>query len=98
MFHSVKFSEDAARVRDELPADRRALLERGLAVLARDPRPKMSVPVSDDESTRSLALTPNIAVEYVVSDGLLLVLVIHVVDFTQVLLDESGGGMRRRRD
>jgi hypothetical protein len=88
MLYSVKFSEEAARVRDGLPSDRRALLERGLAVLAQDPRPKMSVPVSGDEATRSLALTPNIGIEYVVSDGLLLVLVVHVVDFTQVLLEE----------
>ncbi|MDT0346146.1 hypothetical protein [Streptomyces litchfieldiae] len=88
MLYAVKFSEEAARVRDGLPADRRALLERGLAVLAQDPLPKMSVPVSGDEATRSLALTPNIAIEYVVSDGLLLVLVVHAVDFTHVLLEE----------
>ncbi|MEV6108621.1 hypothetical protein AB0M28_28550 [Streptomyces sp. NPDC051940] len=88
MLYSVKFSEEAARVRDALPADRRALLERGLTVLATDPRPKMSIPISGDEATRSLALTQNIAIEYVVSDGLLFVLVVHVVDFTQVLLEE----------
>ncbi|MFC9426429.1 hypothetical protein ACFXKG_11490 [Streptomyces sp. NPDC059255] len=88
MLYAVKYSEEAARVRDGLPADRRALLERGLAVLAQEPRPKMSVPLSEDESTRSLALTPNIGIEYLVSDGLLLVLVVHVIDFTQVLLEE----------
>ncbi|MGK5529186.1 MULTISPECIES: hypothetical protein [unclassified Streptomyces] len=88
MLYAVKFSEEAARVRDGLPADRKALLERGLAVLAQDPEPKMSIPISGDESTRSLALTPNIAIEYVVGEGLLLVLVVHVVDFTHVLLEE----------
>ncbi|MEV7865168.1 hypothetical protein AB0P17_03470 [Streptomyces sp. NPDC088124] len=88
MLYAVKYSEEAARVRDGLPADRRALLERGLAVLAQEPRPKISVALSGDESTRSLALTPNIGIEYLVSDGLLLVLVVHVVDFTQVLLEE----------
>lgn len=88
MLYAVKYSEEAARVRDGLPADRRALLERGLAVLAQEPRPKISVPLSGDDSTRSLALTPNIGIEYLVSDGLLLVLVVHVVDFTQVLLEE----------
>jgi hypothetical protein len=87
MLYAVKFTEEAARVRDGLPADRRALLERGLSVLAQDPRPKISVPISGDESTRSLALTPNIGIEYLVSDGLLLVLVVHVVDFTQVLIE-----------
>ncbi|HZG02123.1 MAG TPA: hypothetical protein VE546_00880 [Streptomyces sp.] len=88
MFYAVKYTEEAARIRDGLPADRRELLERGLLVLARDPRPKMSIPISEDEATRSLALTPNIGIEYLVSDGLLLVLVVHVVDFTQVLLEE----------
>ncbi|WP_059012950.1 hypothetical protein [Streptomyces specialis] len=88
MLYAVKFSEEAARVRDGLPADRKSLLERGLAVLAQDPEPKMSIPISGDESTRSLALTPNIAIEYVVGEGLLLVLVVHVVDFTHVLLEE----------
>lgn len=88
MLYAVKYSEEAARVRDGLPADRRALLERGLAVLAQEPRPKISVPLSGDDSARSLALTPNIGIEYLVSDGLLLVLVVHVVDFTQVLLEE----------
>ncbi|WP_405795595.1 hypothetical protein [Streptomyces sp. NBC_01506] len=88
MLYAVRYSEEAARVRDGLPADRRELLERGLVVLAQEPRPKISVPLSGDESTRSLALTPNIAIEYLISDGLLLVLVVHVVDFTQVLIEE----------
>ncbi|MFD4246460.1 hypothetical protein ACFWP3_33425 [Streptomyces sp. NPDC058525] len=88
MLYAVKFSEEAARIRDGLPPERRALLERGLSVLAQDPRPKISIAVSGDEATRSLALTPNIGIEYLVSDGLLLVLVVHVVDFTQVLVEE----------
>jgi hypothetical protein len=88
MLHAVKFSEEAARMRDGLPPDRRALLERGLSVLAQNPRPEISVPISGDDSTRSLALTPNIGIEYLVSDGLLLVLAVHVVDFTQVLVEE----------
>lgn len=88
MLYAVKFSEEAARMRDGLPTDRRALLERGLSVLAQDPRPDISVPISGDDSTRSLALTPNIGIEYLVSDGLLLVLAVHVVDFTQVLVEE----------
>jgi len=88
MLYAVKFSEEAARIRDGLPPERRALLERGLGVLAQDPWPKISIAISGDEATRSLALTPNIGIEYLVSDGLLLVLVVHVVDFTQVLVEE----------
>jgi hypothetical protein len=88
LLYAVKFSEDAARVRDSLPGERRELLERGLEVLARGPRPEISVAISKGESTRSLALTKNIGIEYLVSDGLLMVLVIHVVDFTQVLYEQ----------
>ncbi|KOG50843.1 hypothetical protein ADK76_38755 [Streptomyces griseoflavus] len=89
MLYSVSYSERAARIRDSLPEDRRAMLERGLKKLADDPRPKMAVPISNDENTRSLALTQNIAIEYLISDGLLIVLVIHVVDTSQVLLENA---------
>ncbi|MEU4200608.1 hypothetical protein [Streptomyces sp. NPDC045470] len=85
----MSYSERAAQIRDSLPEDCRALLERGLRKLADDPRPKISIPISSDENTRSLALTQNIAVEYVISDGLLIVVVVHVVDTSQVLLDNE---------
>lgn len=89
MLCGVSFSERAAQIRDSLPEDRKASLERGLKKLADDPRPKISVPISSDENTRSLALTQNIAIEYVISDGLLIVIVVHVVDSTQVLLEDE---------
>ncbi|WP_244409260.1 hypothetical protein [Streptomyces albofaciens] len=83
----MSYSEGAAHVRDSLPEDRRALLERGLRKLADDPRPGISVPISKDENTRSLALTRGIAIEYVISEGLLIVLVVRVVDLSRVLLE-----------
>lgn len=86
---SVIFSEAAARVRDSLPDDRRELLQRGLAILTMDPRNKISSPISGDENTRSLALTHTMAIEYVVSDGLLIVLVVHLVDTTHVLFENE---------
>ncbi|KOT86284.1 hypothetical protein ADK86_39610 [Streptomyces sp. NRRL F-5755] len=89
MLYSVSYSEGAAHVRDSLPEDRRALLERGLRKLADDPRPKISVPISKDENTRSLALTKSIAIEYVISEGLLIVLVVRAVDTSQVLLENA---------
>ncbi|WP_030671355.1 hypothetical protein [Streptomyces cellulosae] len=87
--YNVIFSETAARVRDSLPDDRRELLQRGLAILTTDPRTKISSPISDDENTRSLALTHSMAIEYVVSDGLLIVLVVHLVDTTHVLFEDE---------
>ncbi|QOV38907.1 hypothetical protein IM697_11310 [Streptomyces ferrugineus] len=86
---SVIFSEAAARVRDSLPDDRRELLQRGLAILTTDPRTKVSSPISGDENTRSLALTHTMAIEYVVSDGLLIVLVVHLVDTAHVLFENE---------
>ncbi|ANP54544.1 hypothetical protein J2Z21_001855 [Streptomyces griseochromogenes] len=84
---NVIFSEAAARVRDSLPDDRLEVLQRGLAILAKDPRTKISSAISNDENTRSLALTHTMAVEYVISDGLLIVLVVHLVDTTHVLFE-----------
>lgn len=43
---------------------------------AQDPRPRMS------------SRSPAIGIEYLVSDGLLPVLVVHAVDFTQVPVEE----------
>ncbi|WP_328366192.1 hypothetical protein OG828_35905 [Streptomyces sp. NBC_00457] len=84
---NVIFSEAAARVRDSLPDDRLEVLQRGLAILAKDPRIKISAAISGDENTRSLALTHTMAVEYVISDGLLIVLVVHLVDTSHVLFE-----------
>ncbi|MFD7136412.1 hypothetical protein [Streptomyces sp. NPDC059894] len=86
---NVIFSEAAARVRDGLPVERRELLQRGLAILSTDPRTKISSPISGDENTRSLALTHSLAIEYVISDGLLIVLVVHLVDTSHVLFENE---------
>ncbi|WP_416978576.1 hypothetical protein [Streptomyces sp. T028] len=86
---NVIYTESAARVRDSLPEDRRELLQRGLAIVSTDPRTKISSPISGDENTRSLALTHSMAIEYVVSDGLLIVLVVHIVDTSHVLFENE---------
>ncbi|WP_369249632.1 hypothetical protein [Streptomyces sp. R41] len=86
--HSVEFTERAAHARDSLPAERRDLLERGLAILVTDPRHKLSHPVGGDEATREIALSRNLFIEYVISDGKLVVLVLTLVDLTDVLIEE----------
>ncbi|QNP73190.1 hypothetical protein IAG44_29630 [Streptomyces roseirectus] len=45
---NVVFSEAAARVRDGLSPERRELLERGLLLLGKDPRTKVSAPIAGD--------------------------------------------------
>ncbi|MBA2809486.1 hypothetical protein E0500_019310 [Streptomyces sp. KM273126] len=86
--YSVEFTERAARARDSLPAERRDLLERGLAILVTDPRHKLSHSLSGDETAREIALSRNLVIEYVVSDGKLVVLVVTVIDLTDVLIEE----------
>ncbi|GHB50444.1 MULTISPECIES: hypothetical protein [Streptomyces] len=88
MPYSVEFTERAARVRDSLPAERREVLDRGLAILVADPRHKLSHAVGGDESTREIALSRNLFVEYVISDGKLVVLLLTVIDLTDVLIEE----------
>ncbi|CAL9579923.1 hypothetical protein [Streptomyces sp. enrichment culture] len=86
--YAVAFTEEAAQVRDSLSADRRDVLERGLAILVTDPRHKLSRSVRGDESTREIALSRNLFIEYVISDGKLVVLVVTVIDLTDVLIEE----------
>ncbi|MFF2848615.1 hypothetical protein ACFVT5_20150 [Streptomyces sp. NPDC058001] len=88
MAYSVEFTERAARVRDSLPEERRAVLERGLAILVTEPRHKLSHAVGGDESTREIALSRSLVVEYVISDGKLVVLLVTVIDLTDVLIEE----------
>ena len=86
--YRVAFTEEAAQVRDSLSADRRDVLERGLAILVTDPRHKISHPLRGDEATRGVALSRNLFVEYVISDGQLVVLVLTVIDLTDVLIED----------
>jgi hypothetical protein len=53
-----------------------------------DPRHKLSHSVLGDESTREIALSRNLFIEYVISEGKLVVLVLRVIDLTDVLLEE----------
>lgn len=86
---NVIFSEAAARVRDSLPDDRLEVFQEGLNILAKDPRTKISAVISGDEHTRSVALSDTMAIEYVISDGRLIVLVVHIVDTSHVLVDNK---------
>lgn len=86
--YNIVFSETAAKVRDSLPDDRQDTLATGLQAVARDPYTKVSSSVGGDEQARSIALTRSLAVDYVVNDGFLFVLVIHIVDTEHVLLDD----------
>ncbi|MQY38324.1 hypothetical protein SRB17_63370 [Streptomyces sp. RB17] len=86
--YRAAFTEETAHVRDSLPADRRDVLERGLAVPVNDPRHKLSHPVRGGDATREITLSRNLVVEYVVSDGKLVVLGLRVIDLTDVFIED----------
>ncbi|MFE2040941.1 hypothetical protein ACFXAZ_08410 [Streptomyces sp. NPDC059477] len=86
--YRIAFTEEAAEVRDSLSADRREVLERGLAILVTDPRHKLSHPVRGDDATREIALSRNLFVEYVISDGKLVILLLTLIDLTDVLIED----------
>ena len=53
-----------------------------------DPRHKLSRSVRGDEATREIALSRHLFAEYVISDGKPVVLVLTVIDLTDVLIEE----------
>lgn len=87
--YNIYFTEQAAEVRDSLPGDRQVVLRRALLTLADDPRPKASAMIKGDDNTRSVALTRTMAVDYTISDGMLFIILIHIVDTDHVLTEES---------
>ncbi|MEW2514199.1 hypothetical protein [Streptomyces sp. NPDC046870] len=75
-------------MRDSPPGDRRDEPERGPAILVSGPRHKLPHPVGADEATRETALCRDLFAENVISDGKLVVLVLTVIDLTDVLIEE----------
>ncbi|MEU6633841.1 hypothetical protein ABZ905_37065 [Streptomyces parvus] len=83
MVYSVKYTEDAAAVRDAMIPDRRALLEKGMEKLAEDPFTPVSQPVSGDD-VRAVAIASGLTVDYMVHRTF--VVIIAVVIFDQTLI------------
>lgn len=79
--YRVEYTESAATIRDSLPEERQQLLARGLRVLGRDP---YAVPVSaqigPDEHARKAMVAPMLLIEYTVSQGLMIVVVVSILD------------------
>jgi hypothetical protein len=59
-----------------------------VCILVTDPRHKLSHSVGSDDVTREIALSRNLFIEYVISDGKLVVLDLTVIDLTDVLIEE----------
>jgi hypothetical protein len=86
--YRVDFTEAAAEVRDSLPAERRAMLDRGVRVLARDPFNKTATgPIGADDSYRKAYVAPGLVLEYTVVAQVLVVIVMQLFDETAYLID-----------
>lgn len=90
----VTYTVECAEVVAQLSPERRVLLDRGLAVLARDPYHKATAPIGTHEDNRKAQVAPGVLIEYVVAHAVMVVVVLTVFDDSLYLLadDELGIG------
>lgn len=87
--YEIHWTEQAAAVRDGLADGRRAALERGVTLLADDPFLPASRAASPTGAERTVRLTADTWVEYVVSRGRLLVFAVTAFTEGEVLVAEA---------
>ncbi|KUN08447.1 hypothetical protein AQI95_08745 [Streptomyces yokosukanensis] len=76
--YTVYYTEQAAAARDRLDDPQRAAFDKGIMMLAQDPFPDLSRPISSTGDDRTIRLTQNILIEYTVSVGRLLIFIVEV--------------------
>jgi hypothetical protein len=86
---SVEFTESAAAKRDSLAPERRALFDKGIAILLADPYHPLSRPIGASETDREIRLTSAMTIEYVIAHGLLVVIVVRAFDDQDILLSDQ---------
>ncbi|MFD7662875.1 hypothetical protein [Streptomyces sp. NPDC059788] len=89
MAYRITYTVEAKVTADAMAAERRDMLERGLAKLALDPYHKATAHVGTHEDDRKAQVAPGLLIEYAVAHGLLVVVVIEVFD--DVLLEDWQG-------
>lgn len=87
--YQVYFTEQAAFARDRLDDLQRASFDKGVSLLARDPFPELSRPISATGDDRTIRLTQSILVEYTVTMGRLLIFIVEVFNDKDVFLKEA---------
>ncbi|MGK5631873.1 type II toxin-antitoxin system RelE family toxin [Streptomyces sp. URMC 123] len=87
--YQVYFTEQAAATRDRLDDRQRAAFDKGISLLARDPFPKPSRPMSATGDDRTIRLTQNILVEYSVSLGRLLIFIVEVFNDKDIFVTDE---------
>lgn len=87
--YQVYYTEQAAAARDRLDDQQRAAFDKGISLLARDPFPDLSRPISATGDDRTIRLTQNILVEYTVSMGRLLIFIVEVFNDKDILVPDA---------
>lgn len=87
--YQVYYTEQAADARDRLDDRQRTAFDKGISLLARDPFPDVSRPISSTGDDRTIRLTQNILVEYTVSMGRLLIFIVEVFNDKDILIAED---------
>ncbi|MFE7978509.1 type II toxin-antitoxin system RelE/ParE family toxin [Streptomyces shenzhenensis] len=87
--YQVYYTEQAAAARDRLDDGQRAAFDKGISLLARDPFPDLSRPISATGDDRTIRLTQNILVEYTVSMGRLLIFIVEVFNDKDIFITEE---------
>ncbi|TGA98225.1 hypothetical protein [Streptomyces sp. MZ04] len=87
--YRIYFTEQAGAARDRLDDQQRAAFDKGISLLARDPFPALSRPISSTGDDRTIRLTQNILVEYSVSMGRLLIFIVEVFNDKDVFVKDT---------
>jgi hypothetical protein len=88
--YRVQYTVEARAAYDDLPASRRADLDRAVRVLARDPfRKHSTAPLGPEEHMRRAYVGPGLMVEYMVAGAVMVVVVLEVFDESACLIDEA---------
>jgi hypothetical protein len=87
--YQVYFTELAAASRDRLDDRQRLSFDKGISLLARDPFPELSRPMSSTGDDRTIRLTQNILVEYTVSMGRLLIFIVEVFHDKDIFVTDT---------
>ncbi|OIV38576.1 hypothetical protein BIV57_04800 [Mangrovactinospora gilvigrisea] len=87
----VVFTTETASEREKMPPERRELLDKGLARLAKDPlNDRATQPYrlgGDDTRLRLANVAPGLLITYAAHEGVLIVVVLRIIDET-FLVDE----------
>ncbi|MFB7498623.1 type II toxin-antitoxin system RelE/ParE family toxin [Streptomyces sp. NPDC056161] len=88
--YRVQFTVEARDAYEDLPAERRAQVDRAVRILARDPfRRTSTAQLGPDEHLRKAYVAPGVMLEYMVAGAIMAVVVLEIFDESHYLIDEA---------